>query len=133
MSDALKLLSNIRTMRVQAREHSVETLEDIYEKLGVIISERRDEEAAQRASESERNEKLSKLRQMMLDDGIDPSELLNFSSTSVKMKKEREARPAKYSYTDETGETKTWTGQGRTPKVLAAHVANGGSIDDFLI
>uniref|UniRef100_UPI003977E581 H-NS family nucleoid-associated regulatory protein n=1 Tax=Salmonella TaxID=590 RepID=UPI003977E581 len=38
-----------------------------------------------------------------------------------------------YSFTDENGETKTWTGQGRTPKALAEQIAAGKSLDDFLI
>jgi DNA-binding protein H-NS len=35
----------------------------------------------------ERTEKLNKLRQLMLDDGIDPSELLEFSTGQTKPKK----------------------------------------------
>ncbi len=43
-------------------------------------------------------------------------------------------RPAKYSYVDENGETKTWTGQGRTPAVIKkAMDEQGKSLDDFLI
>lgn len=133
MSEELKTLNNTRSLRAQARELPLETLEDILEKFNVIVSERRDEEEAKRNEISERTEKLNKLRQLMLDDGIDPSELLEFSTGQTKPKKERAARPAKYQYTDENGETKTWTGQGHTPKVLAEHIANGGNVDDFLI
>ena len=133
MSEELKTLNTTRSLRAQARELPLETLEDILEKFNVIVSERRDEEEAKRNEISERTEKLNKLRQLMLDDGIDPSELLEFSTGQTKPKKERAARPAKYQYTDENGETKTWTGQGRTPKVFAEHIANGGNVDDFLI
>ncbi len=133
MSEELKTLNNTRSLRAQARELPLETLEDILEKFNVIVSERRDEEEAKRNEISERTEKLNKLRQLMLDDGIDPSELLEFSTGQTKPKKERAARPAKYQYTDENGETKTWTGQGRTPQVFAEHIANGGNDDDFLI
>jgi DNA-binding protein StpA len=31
------------------------------------------------------------------------------------------------------GEEKTWTGQGRTPKPIASALANGKSLDEFLI
>ncbi|WP_227592205.1 H-NS family nucleoid-associated regulatory protein, partial [Klebsiella pneumoniae] len=49
-------------------------------------------------------------------------------------KTKRAARPAKYSYVDENGETKTWTGQGRTPAVIKkAMDEQGKSLDDFLI
>ena len=45
---------------------------------------------------------------MLIADGIDPNELLN-SMAAVKSgtKAKRAARPAKYSYVDENGETKT--------------------------
>lgn len=133
MSEALKTLNNIRTLRVQARELTLETLEDILEKFNVIVSERREEEEAKRNEISERTEKLNKMRQLLQEEGIDPSELIEFSTGQAKPKKERAARPAKYQYTDENGETKTWTGQGRTPKLMADHVATGGNLDDFLI
>ena len=46
----------------------------------------------------------------------------------------RAARPAKYSYVDENGETKTWTGQGRTPAVIKkAMDEQGKTLDDFLL
>ncbi len=49
-------------------------------------------------------------------------------------KAKRAARPAKYSYIDENGEEKTWTGQGRTPAVIKkAMDEQGKQLDDFLI
>lgn len=87
MSEELKTLNNTRSLRAQARELPLETLEDILEKFNVIVSERRDEEEAKRNEISERTEKLNKLRQLMLDDGIDPSELLEFSTGQTKPKK----------------------------------------------
>ncbi|HDL8031932.1 TPA: H-NS histone family protein, partial [Yersinia enterocolitica] len=42
--------------------------------------------------------------------------------------------PAKYKYIDENGETKTWTGQGRTPAVIKKAIEEQGkSLDDFLL
>ena len=46
MSEALKVLNNIRTLRAQARETDLETLEEMLEKLSVIVDERREEEQA---------------------------------------------------------------------------------------
>ncbi len=37
MSEALKVLNNIRTLRAQAREYSVEILEEMLEKLDVVV------------------------------------------------------------------------------------------------
>ncbi|WP_313685399.1 H-NS family nucleoid-associated regulatory protein, partial [Pantoea sp.] len=41
--------------------------------------------------------------------------------------------PAKYSYTDENGEEKSWTGQGRTPAAIKKALDAGKSLDSFLI
>lgn len=119
MSEALKILNNIRTLRAQARECTLETLEEMLEKLEVVVNERREEESAAAAEVEERTRKLQQYREMLIADGIDPNELLN-SLAAVKSgtKAKRAQRPAKYSYVDENGETKTWTGQGRTPAVI---------------
>lgn len=134
MSEALKSLNNIRVLRAQARELPLEVLEEILEKLSVIVDERRHEESSKAAELQARQEKLDALRKLMEEDGINPEELLgSFQTKSSSVKKVREPRPAKYSFTDENGETKTWTGQGRTPKALAVQIADGKSLDDFLI
>lgn len=69
----------------------------------------------------ERNEKLAVYREMLAADGIDINDLAALianASMTQKASKSRPPRPAKYAYTDEDGQTKTWTGQGRTPKFL---------------
>jgi DNA-binding protein StpA len=136
MSEALKSLNNIRTLRARGRELPLEVLEEILEKLNVIVDERRQEESSKAAELQARRQgkKLDALRKLMEEDGINPEELLgSFGAKSTATKKSREPRPAKYSFTDENGETKTWTGQGRTPKALAEQIAAGKSLDDFLI
>ncbi|WP_248463877.1 H-NS family nucleoid-associated regulatory protein [Pectobacterium versatile] len=132
MSEALKVLNNIRTLRAQARETDLATLEEMLEKLTVIVEERREEEASAQQQNAERQAKIEALRAKLLEDGIDPSELLGgASSKSVKSK--REPRPAKYKYIDENGSEKLWTGQGRTPKAIAAALENGKTLEDFEI
>ncbi|WP_193133654.1 histone-like nucleoid-structuring protein H-NS [Klebsiella grimontii] len=128
MSEALKILNNIRTLRAQARECTLETLEEMLEKLEVVVNERREEI-------EERTRKLQQYREMLIADGIDPNELLStMAAVKAGTKTKRAARPAKYSYVDENGETKTWTGQGRTPAVIKkAMDEQGKSLDDFLL
>ena len=46
MSEALKTLNNIRTLRAQAREVDLETLNEILEKLTSIVEDRRQEDEA---------------------------------------------------------------------------------------
>lgn len=135
MSEALQVLNNIRTLRVQARETDLATLEEMVEKLSVIIEERREEENAARREQEKHQAKLEAFRQRMLEDGIDPAELLSLTSPSAKAttKSRRAPRPAKYKYTDENGNEQTWTGQGRTPKAIVAALEEGKTLEDFLI
>lgn len=66
MSEALKVLNNIRTLRVQARETDLETLEEMLEKLSVIVDERREEEHAILKEQEQRQAKLEAFRQKLL-------------------------------------------------------------------
>lgn len=136
MSEALKILNNIRTLRAQARECTLETLEEMLEKLEVVVNERREENSQAQAEIEERTRKLQQYREMLIADGIDPNELLNAVAVTkaAATKSKRAARPAKYKYIDENGETKTWTGQGRTPAVIKKAIEEQGkSLDDFLL
>jgi len=135
MSEALKILNNIRTLRAQARECSLETLEEMLEKLEVVVNERREEENQAQAEVEERSRKLQQYRDMLIADGIDPNELLStLAAAKAPGKAKRAARPAKYSYTDENGESRTWTGQGRTPAVIKKAIEEQGKkLEDFLL
>lgn len=135
MSEALKVLNNIRTLRAQARECSLDTLEEMLEKLEVVVNERRDEDNQAQAEIEERTRKLQQYRDMLIADGIDPNELLqSLGAAKTPGKSKRAARPAKYQYTDENGEARTWTGQGRTPAVIKKAIEDQGkSLDDFLL
>ena len=57
MSEALKVLNNIRTLRAQARECSLETLEEMLEKMEVVVKERREEEQGRDTYSQERTRK----------------------------------------------------------------------------
>ncbi|HDH0072814.1 H-NS family nucleoid-associated regulatory protein [Klebsiella pneumoniae] len=134
MSEALKVLNNIRTLRAQARETDLTTLEEMLEKLSVIVDERREDENAALKKQEQRQAKLEAFRQKLLEDGIDPAELLSaVGSTKPKTKSPRAPRHAKYKYTDENGNEQTWTGQGRTPKVIAVAIEAGKTLEDFQI
>ena len=130
MTDAIKALNNIRTLRAQARETDLATLEEILEKLTAIVEDKRQEETIAQQQNAERQGKIEALRAQLLEDGIDPSELLG-NVKSSRPAAVRAARPAKYKYIDENGDEKTWTGQGRTPKVIAAALESGKVLEDF--
>ncbi|MRS17337.1 DNA-binding protein StpA [Enterobacteriaceae bacterium RIT691] len=133
MSFMLQKLNNIRSLRAMSREFSTEVLEEMLEKFRIVTEERRNEEAAQRENQAEKLEKINTWLEMMQADGISPMELLNEAMPDQSSGKKRAARPAKYHFTDVTGEKKTWTGQGRTPKPIAKALAEGKTLDDFLI
>ena len=133
MSSMLKNLNNIRSLRAMAREFSVDVLEDMLEKFRVLTKERRDEEEQLQRQRAEQQEKINTLLALMQADGINPEELLSMTPATARSVKKRQPRPAKYRFTDLNGETKTWTGQGRTPKPIAQALAAGKSLDDFLI
>ncbi|EPY4162944.1 TPA: H-NS histone family protein [Klebsiella pneumoniae] len=132
MTDAIKTLNNIRTLRAQARETELATLEEMLEKLISIVEDRRQEETITKQQNAERQGKIEALRAQLLEDGIDPSELLG-NVKSSRPAAVRAPRPAKYKYIDENGDEKTWTGQGRTPKVIAAALESGKVLEDFAI
>ncbi|MEQ9861363.1 H-NS histone family protein [Pectobacterium cacticida] len=133
MNETLKLLNNIRTLRAQARETDLATLEEMLEKLTVIVEDRREEEAKTQQEQAERLAKIEALRAQLLEDGIDPAELLGSVSATKSAKSKRAPRPAKYKYVDENGNEKLWTGQGRTPKAIAAALEGGKTLEDFEI
>lgn len=133
MSDALKALNNLRTLRAQTRDIEVAVLNEMLEKLAVVVAERREEAEADNAAQREKAEKLSLYKEMLMNDGIDISELAQLNQAETKPKAKRAPRPAKYKYTDEEGNEKQWTGQGRTPSPIKIAIDAGASLDDFLI
>ncbi|MBZ6731533.1 DNA-binding protein [Klebsiella grimontii] len=116
-----------------SREFSIDVLEDMLAKLRTVTEEKRAEEQAAQALRAEHQEKLNTWLELMIADGITPEQLVGHNSASSKGNKKRQPRPPKYRFTDHTGAEKTWTGQGRMPKPLAKAVAEGKSLDSFLI
>jgi DNA-binding protein H-NS len=130
MSDSIKVLNNMRILRAHSRDVDLQTLEEMYDKLKIVVEERRQELQTTEAEQKEHKEKLERFREMLLSDGIDPAELMS-GNVETKPKKRRTPRPAKYQYTDEGGTIRTWTGQGRTPKAIAMQIAAGASLESF--
>ncbi|HHO0884000.1 H-NS family histone-like protein [Aeromonas hydrophila] len=135
MNDFLKTLLNIRSLRAALRELSFEQLAEAKEKFDEIYAEREQQESKIKAESAEHLQKLAEFTEMLKEAGIDPSELVGTAAPakadgSAKVK--RTPRPAKYRYTED-GQEKTWTGQGRMPKAIAAAVAGGKVLEEFLI
>ncbi|CAL4321792.1 DNA-binding protein H-NS [Buchnera aphidicola (Eriosoma lanigerum)] len=136
MNESLKILNNIRTLRAHARECSLETLEEMLEKLEVVVKERRNEENQALEEIKEKTKKLQQYKEMLIADGIDPNELLQSMNSNkfLGKNKKRATRPAKYKYINKNGEIKTWTGQGRTPRIIKnAIIKQFKKLEDFLL
>lgn len=136
MSTILDPVNNIRSLRVAAREHSIEFLESVMDKLGVILDEKRSEEAEKEKAAEEHSRKLQVIADMMERDGISSEDLisaLNSDKSNSTNKGKRAKRPDKYKYMTENGE-RTWTGQGRTPSVIQKAIDDGSkTLKDFEI
>ncbi|MFB2903387.1 H-NS family nucleoid-associated regulatory protein [Aeromonas jandaei] len=133
MSEFLKVLLNIRSLRAALRELSLEQVKEAHEKIEMIYLERLEVAEKEQAAQAERQQKLAEFQAMLAQAGIDPTELVGSTpaaATATKIK--RAPRPPKYRYV-ENGVEKTWTGQGRTPKFLAEQLEQGRQLDDFLI
>lgn len=134
MTSLLQNLNNIRTLRAMARDFSVEVLEDMLEKLRIVTEEKRSEQVEVEQQRAEQQQKISALLERMKADGISAEDLLGSDvGVGAAQPKKRKERAAKYRFIDADGQEKTWTGQGRTPKPISAALANGKSLDDFLI
>lgn len=135
-SEIVKVLSNIRSLRVFARETEFDSLLDMYEKLGSVIEERREDAEREARERAEREKKRQELLQIIAGEGFTPEELAGneVDTKSKRTKRQPSNRPAKYRFTDpETGKEETWTGIGRMKKGLQTLVAEGRQLEDFLV
>lgn len=131
MSQALLALNNIRTLRAQSRDFSIDVLAEMLEKLRIVTEERRQEITAETQARLEHEEKLSTWLELMESDGISPHDLVGVMTE--KQPKKNKVRAPKYRYIDAAGDEKQWTGQGRMPKPIAMAIAAGKTLDDFLL
>ncbi|TQE41062.1 H-NS family nucleoid-associated regulatory protein [Aggregatibacter actinomycetemcomitans] len=132
MSDVLKILTNIRSLRMVARDLALEQLESILEKLQLVVTEKKEDILKAQQEENERQERIAKYKELLKQEGITADELAEILGSDA-VRKKRDTRPAKYQYVDEKGVTKTWTGQGRTPKAIQAQLDKGKSLSSFKI
>lgn len=128
-----RLLTNIRSVRVFARETSFEQLLEMQEKFNAVIEERREDAEREAAERQEREKKRQELLQLIAGEGFSPEELLGLTEDTPKPRKNTLPKaPPKYQF-EENGETKYWSGRGRTPKPIDEALKAGRSLDEFLI
>jgi len=132
MSDFLRTFLNARSLKAITRELTLEQLNEGFEKLTVIVEERRVQEESVRKSQEARLQKIAEYKELLKSEGIDLADLVG-SIQPAEKKAKREPRPAKYQYSDAEGNVQTWTGQGRQPVPIREGIAAGKILNDFLI
>ncbi|MDA1379127.1 H-NS family nucleoid-associated regulatory protein [Plesiomonas shigelloides subsp. oncorhynchi] len=132
-SEIIKTLTNIRSLRVFAREVDFAMLDEMLTKLTTVVEERRESVEAEKAANAEKAAKLEAYKKMLAEDGISLDDLLSTEVAQPKAKKTRQPRAPKYEYRDDNGNMKTWTGQGRMPAPIAKAVEEGATLESFLI
>ncbi|SMB82476.1 nucleoid protein H-NS [Pasteurella testudinis DSM 23072] len=134
MNELIKALSNLRKLRTLVKDLSLEQLEAISAKFTSVIIEKKEESLILKKQEEQRLQKITSFKEYLNNSGLSKEELASIllEDHTAKSKK-RVVRPAKYHFTDENGKSKTWTGQGRTPKAIQTALNNGKSLSDFEI
>ncbi|HCH4058375.1 TPA: H-NS family nucleoid-associated regulatory protein [Vibrio parahaemolyticus] len=130
-----KTLLNIRSLRVFSRDLSLIQLEEALSKFSKVVEERRTEEDKIKIELEKKQEKLEEIAKQIREQGLDANAVISALSSQqqAKIKNKRQPLPAKYKYVNENGFEKTWTGQGRTPKVIQLALDSGATLDDFAI
>ncbi|EGB7013622.1 H-NS family nucleoid-associated regulatory protein [Escherichia coli] len=129
-----KVLSNIRSLRAFAREVSFEVLTDMAEKLNAVVEERRESAEREMAERQQRDARKRELLEMIASEGFSVDELVGGGVVAETGRKKRVVQqvPAKYQY-EVGGQKHFWTGRGRKPKPIEQALAEGKTLDDFLI
>ena len=76
MSEFLKVLLNIRSLRAAMRELSLEQVKEAHEKIEAIYLERLELAEKEQAANAEHQQKLAEFQAMLAQAGIDPTELV---------------------------------------------------------
>ena len=134
MNELTKGLTNLRSLRAAVRDLTLEQAESSLLKLQAAVEEKRAQAAEIEQAEQERRARIAKYKELIKQEGITAEELtaiIGIAPSSIR--KKREPRPPKYKYPDETGQERTWTGQGRTPRVIQKALDKGASLASFEI
>ncbi|EEW1262385.1 H-NS histone family protein [Escherichia coli] len=134
LENVRKVLSNIRSLRAFAREVPFELLSDMAEKLNAVVEERRDDAEREKAEREQREARKRELLALITSEGFSVEELTSGGVVTETGRKKRVVQQvaAKYQY-DVDGKTHYWTGRGRKPKPIETALAEGKSLEDFLI
>ena len=129
MSDVVRAITRKNSLRAILREFSLAQIEKLINDVAEIHQELFEEKQAERAAEEKRQRKIIELKALMLQEGIEPADIVQ-GLPSNPMKKS--VKP-KYRHIDSIGNLLEWTGLGRTPLWVTEYEAKGGNRDSLLI
>ncbi|WP_113907456.1 H-NS family histone-like protein [Aliidiomarina celeris] len=135
MKNFTDILTHARRLNAATKSLSVAELKEVAIKLDGVISQREQDEAELAQQQAAKRAEAERLRREIDAAGLDLADIFGDVAPvgNPKVKRKRAPKPPKYEYTDENGELKTWTGQGRTPKPIQDAINAGGNKNDFLI
>lgn len=136
MAKKITFYNNLSSLRAQTRGLSLETLNDLWQKLTQVREERHQQEQQAKRAITAYNEKVEQYLALIKSEGLTLADLVEKSDFPAfkKLRKKRPTRPPKYKYIDEQGNLQTWTGQGRMPKPMQQAIAqHKKKLTDFLI
>ncbi|MFT4938597.1 MAG: DNA-binding protein H-NS [Paraglaciecola sp.] len=132
MNDFLKTLSHGKRLQGAVKELSLDELTVVAEKLNNIIEKRKLVEDEAKKAAIEKESTVNEILKQLQAAGLELKDL----QAKISVKKTSrigQKRPVKFVITDAHGKAHPWTGIGRMPKVYAAALADGKSLDTFKI
>lgn len=128
MRDVIGMLTRKSTLKSILHEMSLSQISKLMSDINDIYDEMFNEISALEIAEQEKERKIIQLKAMIVEAGIDISELIGNGVTKRKPVK------SKYRLVDHiTGRSFEWTGRGRSPLWMVEYETKGGCRDDLLI
>lgn len=125
-----RYLCNMTLLRSYGKQTEMDTLETALKNLTTVFQERKDEEELAKMAQEEKEQRRLAMLEKLQAEGWTLDELLE---TANKQPKAKQKAPNKYQYVDSQGQTRFWSGFGRTPTELQALLDAGQSLETFLI
>ncbi|EJM3421872.1 H-NS histone family protein [Salmonella enterica] len=127
MNKLQEQLSTERALKKFLRESDFNFLEHLQKRILTVLDTRRAEYIELEKQAKQREEKRNELLQLIESEGFSLSDFIG----QKPIKKATKRKP-KYQYS-ENGETKYWSGVGRTPVTIQQALDSGKSLESFLI
>jgi len=84
----------------------------------------------EKAKQTEKQSLIEKMEALAAESGFELSEVFD---NKPKKKRKKQIGFVKAKYSNPENMEQTWTGRGRKPKWVTAHIKNGGSLKELLI